>query len=109
MKENSKQNIVSKRSTVLWNEEDNFCWNVLWSLIIEEINAMWIDVLLVENIVETSIKEANDGIEKVIINYSTDSLNGNAIQFTKDSEYVDWFNDALPTITENGVLAEFIT
>ena len=51
----------------------------------------------------------NAGLEKVILDYSTDSLNGNAIAFTKDSEYVDKFNDALSTITENGVLAELIT
>ncbi len=77
--------------------------------IIEEINAGRIDVLVVENIVASSIIEANEGLEKVILDYSTDSLNGNAIAFTEDSEYVELFNEALITITENGVLAELVT
>jgi polar amino acid transport system substrate-binding protein len=76
--------------------------------IIEEINAGRIDVLVVENIVASSIIEANEGLEKVILDYSTDSLNGNAIAFTEDSEYVELFNEALITITENGVLAELV-
>ncbi|KFZ27156.1 MAG: Arginine-binding extracellular protein ArtP precursor [Candidatus Izimaplasma bacterium HR2] len=77
--------------------------------IIEEINAGRIDVLVVENIVATSIIEANSGLDKVILDYSTDSLNGNAIAFTQGSEYVELFNEALVTITDNGVLAELIT
>lgn len=76
--------------------------------IIEEINAGRIDVLVVENIVANSIIEANDGLEKVILDYSTDSLNGNAIAFSQDSEYLDQFNEALASITENGVLADLI-
>jgi len=77
--------------------------------IIEEINAGRIDVLVVENVVATSIMEANEGLEKVMLDYSTDSLNGNAIAFSENSEYVELFNEALATITENGVLAELVT
>jgi len=77
--------------------------------IIEEINSERIDVLVVENIVANSIMEANDNFDKVLLNYSTDSLNGNAIAFTKESEYVDLFNEALNTITENGDLDKLIS
>jgi polar amino acid transport system substrate-binding protein len=76
--------------------------------IIEEINAGRIDALVVENIVATSIIEANSGLDKVILDYATDSLNGNAIAFSQDSEYVELFNEALATITDNGILADLI-
>ena len=76
--------------------------------IIEEINAGRIDVLVVENVVANSIMDVNDNLEKVMLDYSTDSLNGNAIAFTQDSEYVEMFNEALVTITNNGVLADLV-
>lgn len=76
--------------------------------IIEEINAGRIDVLVVENIVASSILEANTFLDKVILDYSTDSLSGNVIAFAQGSEYVDLFNEALATLTENGILAELI-
>lgn len=76
--------------------------------IIEEISAGRIDVLVVENIVATSILEANTIFDKMILDYSTDSLNGNAIAFTKGSKYVELFNEALVTITDNGKLAELV-
>lgn len=77
--------------------------------IIEEINAGRIDVLVVENIIATSIIESNSGLDKVILDYSTDSLNGNAIAFSKDSEYVELFNAALIVLEENGTLESLIT
>ncbi|MBN2605581.1 MAG: transporter substrate-binding domain-containing protein [Bacilli bacterium] len=76
--------------------------------IIEEINAGRIDVLVVENLVATSILEANTSLQKLLLDYSTDSLTGNAIAFTKGSEYVEQFNTALETLIANGTIQDLV-
>lgn len=76
--------------------------------IIEEIKAGRIDVLVVEKIISESILEANTDLEKVGFESSLDDVSGNAIAFTKDSEYVAIFNEALQTLQENGTLQELI-
>lgn len=76
--------------------------------IIEEIKAGRVDVLVVESLVADSILEANSGLSKTFIDDNLDSLNGNAIAFTKGSEYVDIFNEALQTLKDNGTLDDLI-
>ena len=76
--------------------------------IIEEIASNRIDVLVVENIVASSILEANESLIKTILNYTTDSISGNAIAFSKNSEYPDQFNEALLVLKDNGTLDELI-
>lgn len=76
--------------------------------IIEEIKAGRIDVLVVENLVATSILDANETLTKILLDYSTDSLTGNAIAFTKGSEYVDQFNEALATLIANGTVQNLV-
>ncbi len=76
--------------------------------VVEEIKNGTIDVLVVESIVADSVIEANDTFSKVVVDSSLDSLTGNAIAFTKDSEYVEKFNEALIVLSENGTLDALI-
>lgn len=76
--------------------------------IIEEIKAGRIDVLVVEKIISESIMEMNTSLAKVGFESSLDDTSGNAIAFSKDSEYVEIFNEALKTLKENGTLQELI-
>lgn len=76
--------------------------------IVEEINAGRIDVLVVENLVATSILDANSSLTKVLLDYNTDSLTGNAIAFSKGSAYVEEFNTALATLISDGTLQALV-
>lgn len=76
--------------------------------VVEEIKNGTIDVLIVESIVADSVIDANESFDKVVVDSTLDNLTGNAIAFTKDSEYVDQFNEALVTLEENGTLDELI-
>ncbi|QVK17421.1 transporter substrate-binding domain-containing protein [Mycoplasmatota bacterium] len=76
--------------------------------IVEEINAGRIDVLVVESLVAESILEVNDNLSKEIFDYTLDSKYGNAIAFTKGSEYVEEFNKAIVKLQENGKIDELV-
>jgi len=76
--------------------------------IIEEIKAGRIDVLVVESLISTSILEANPSLSKVGFESVLDDTSGNAIAFSKGSEYTDIFNEALKTLIENGTVEELI-
>lgn len=76
--------------------------------IIEEVKAGRIDVLVVEKIIAESILEANSDLSKVGFESSLDDSTGNAIVFSKDSEYVELFNEALQTLKDNGTLDDLI-
>lgn len=93
------------------SDEYNFTVSLLATnaLIVEEIKAGRVDALVVENIIATSILEENTELTKDEFDYSTDSVSGNAIAFSQDSEYVEQFNAALLVLIENGTLDELIT
>lgn len=76
--------------------------------IIEEIKAGRIDVFVAEKIITESILEVNDTLSSVGFESSLDDVSGNAIAFSKDSEYVESFNNALQTLKDNGTLDELI-
>ena len=77
--------------------------------IIEEIKAGRIDVLVVESLISTSILEANASLSKVGFESTLDDTSGNAIAFSKGSEYTVIFNEALKTLIENGTVEELIS
>ncbi len=77
--------------------------------IVEEINAGRIDVLIVESLVADSILEVNEELSKLKVEYTTDTLYGNAIAFMKDSEYKELVDTALITLQENGTIDQLIT
>lgn len=91
-------------------EANNFTLSLLTtnSLVIEEIKAGRVDALVVESIVASSILTDNDTMSMDAFDYSTDSITGNAIAFSKGSEYVEEFNTALTTLIENGTVDELI-
>lgn len=76
--------------------------------IVEEIKAGRIDGLVIEKVAADSILELNTELDFFIVVSSLDALSGNAIAFTKGSEYVAIFNEALATLEEDGTLAELI-
>jgi polar amino acid transport system substrate-binding protein len=76
--------------------------------IVEEIKAGRIDVLVVESVIADTITEENTDLAKVGFESYLDDVQGNAIAFTKGSEYVELFNAALVTLQENGTLDELI-
>lgn len=78
------------------------------SQIIEEIKINSVDALLVENLVADAILEVNTDFVKAALTTSLDTLYGNAIAFTKGSEYKAIFDEALVTLSENGVLDNLI-
>lgn len=78
------------------------------TIIVEEINTNRIDVLVVEAEVAQSILENNENLSMVGFESDLDSIMGNAIAFSKGSEYTELFNEALVTLTENGTLAALI-
>ena len=79
-----------------------------YAQIIQEIRLGSIDAVLVENLVADSILEVNTDFDKSILETSLDQLFGNAIAFTKGSQYVEAFNNALTTLEENGTLNTLI-
>lgn len=91
-------------------EEYNFTLDLRNSntQIVQEILSGRIDVLVVESVIAESILETNETLEKVGFESSLDDVSGNAIAFSKDSEYVDAFNEALQTLIENGTLDDLI-
>jgi polar amino acid transport system substrate-binding protein len=76
--------------------------------IVEEIKAGRIDVLVVEEAIALEILELNSELSSIGFSSSLDSVSGNAIAFSKGSEYVDLFNEALVTLEENGTLQALI-
>jgi len=76
--------------------------------IVEELKAGRIDVLIVEALISDSILEANTTLTKVGFESSLDDTSGNAIAFTKGSEYVEQINAALKVLIENGTVDELI-
>lgn len=76
--------------------------------IVEEIKAGRINVLVVEKIISESILDANTELSSVGFESSLDDVSGNAIAFTKGSDYVSQFNDALVALQENGTLDQLI-
>lgn len=78
------------------------------SQLVEEVKIGTIDAVLLENLVADSILELNSTFSKVVVEESTDSIYGNAIAFSEDSEYVALFNEALKTLEENDTLQSLI-
>lgn len=76
--------------------------------IVEEIKAKRIDVLVVESLIADSILEINTTLIKTGFESTLDDTSGNAIAFSKDSEYVTVLNIALETLKENGTLDTLI-
>lgn len=76
--------------------------------IVEEIKAGRIDVLVVEKIISESILDANTDLSSVGFESSLDDVAGNAIAFTKGSEYTELFNTALQSLKDNGTLDSLI-
>jgi polar amino acid transport system substrate-binding protein len=76
--------------------------------IVEEIKAGRIDALIVEVLISESILEQNASLTSIGFESLLDDSAGNAIAFTRDSEYVDVFNDALQTLIENGSVDDLI-
>ena len=87
-------------------DDYNFTLSLLTtnSLVIEEIKAGRVDALVVESIVANSIVEDNESMSMDEFDYSTDGITGNAIAFSKDSEYVEEFNAALATLIADGTV-----
>jgi len=79
-----------------------------YTQIVEEVKAGRIDVFVVEKVISESILEVNSFLDKIGFESTLDDVTGNAIAFTKDSEYVDDFNEALKVLIENGTLTELI-
>ena len=78
------------------------------SQIIEEIRINSIDALVVESLVADAILEVNTDFKKIELTESTEMLYGNAIAFSKGSQYKAIFDDALEVIKANGTLDELI-
>lgn len=76
--------------------------------IVEELKAGRIDVLIVETLIATSILEVNPSLTKVGFESSLDDVNGNAIAFSKNSEYKALLDEALITLQENGTVDTLI-
>jgi polar amino acid transport system substrate-binding protein len=76
--------------------------------IVEEIKAGRIDVMVVEKLISESIIDANSTLSSAGFESSLDDVSGNAIAFSKDSEYTVLFNEALSTLIEDGTVASLI-
>ena len=76
--------------------------------LIQELKTKRIDALLVEQLVASSIKEANDDLEYQAFASDTSTLFGNAIALPKNSELLESFNEALIALKENGTLEALV-
>ncbi|AIO19061.1 Arginine-binding extracellular protein ArtP precursor [Candidatus Izimaplasma bacterium HR1] len=100
------------QATLLDSISDEYGFTVdlrnTYTQIVEEVKAGRIDAFVVEKIISESILTVNDSLTKVGFESSLDDVTGNAIAFSKDSEYVDLFNTALQVLKDNGVLDQLI-
>jgi arginine/lysine/histidine transporter system substrate-binding protein len=75
--------------------------------IVQEIALGNIDVLVVEQLVASSILAANEGLSQVALNSDLQSA-GNAIALPKDSPYTAQFNEAILALTEDGTIQSLV-
>ena len=75
--------------------------------IVQEIALGNIDVLVVEQLVASSIIAANEGLSQVALNSDLQSA-GNAIALPKGSPYTSQFNEAILALTEDGTIQALI-
>lgn len=79
-----------------------------YTQIVEEVKVGRIDVFVVESVISESIMEQNSFLDKIGFESSLDDVSGNAIAFSKGSEYIDLLNNALIILKENGTYDELI-
>lgn len=75
--------------------------------IVQEIALGNIDVLVVEQLVASSIIAANEGLTQVALNSDLQSA-GNAIALPKGSPYTAQFNEAILALSEDGTIQALI-
>lgn len=75
--------------------------------IVQEIALGNIDVLVVEQLVASSILAANEGLSQVALDSDLQSA-GNAIALPKGSPYTAQFNEAIQALTEDGTIQALV-
>jgi len=75
--------------------------------IVQEIALGNIDVLIVEQLVASSILAANEGLAQVALDSDLQS-SGNAIALPKNSPYTTQFNEAITALIEDGTIEELV-
>ncbi|TVP95721.1 MAG: ABC transporter substrate-binding protein [Acholeplasmatales bacterium] len=77
--------------------------------IVEEIKSNRIDGLVVESLVANAIMAQNSFLASWLVDVDLGHMYGNAIAFTKDSPWLEPFNEALAALEADGTLAALVT
>lgn len=100
------------QATLLESIKDEYNFTVeyrnSYTQIVEELKVGRIDAFVVEAVISDSIMEQNSFLAKVGFESSLDDVTGNAIAFTKGSQYVEILNEALQVLKDNGKYEELV-
>ncbi len=77
--------------------------------IVEEIKSNRIDGLVVESLVANAIIAQNSFLTSWLVEADLGHMYGNAIAFSKDSPWLEPFNEALAALESDGTLAELVS